>query len=175
MSRTPFLSNPRHPVLPTEGCDSCENLAERVRALEECCDDVQEELEGKQDTLIAGDNITIVDNVISASGGGGSSNVLVNTKENWDSQRHLIGQKDVVYVYTNQYTNEYGEDIPGFKVGDGLAYLIDLPFNDDIMARHIADTNIHVTLEEKECWSNKVTCFMDANDLENLVFTKNCI
>lgn len=30
-------------------------------------------LDGKQDTLIAGDNITIVDNVISANGGGGDS------------------------------------------------------------------------------------------------------
>ena len=30
-------------------------------------------LDGKQDTLIAGDNITIVDNVISATGGGGDS------------------------------------------------------------------------------------------------------
>ena len=32
-------------------------------------------LDGKQDTLIAGDNITIVDNVISATGGGGDSGV----------------------------------------------------------------------------------------------------
>lgn len=32
-------------------------------------------LDGKQDTLIAGDNITIVDNVISATGGGGGDSV----------------------------------------------------------------------------------------------------
>lgn len=102
------------------------------------------------------------------------SNVKVDTKENWDAQTTLIAEENIVYVYSNQYTVD-GASIPGFKIGDGTSYLIDMPFNDDIMARHIADTNIHVTLEEKECWNNKVTCFIDANDLENLVFTKNCI
>lgn len=48
--------------------------------------DLQEEFDTKQDTLIAGDNITIVDNVISSSGGisnldGGSANsVYLNTQ-----------------------------------------------------------------------------------------------
>ena len=32
-------------------------------------------LEGKQDTLIAGDNITIVGNVISSTGGGGGGGI----------------------------------------------------------------------------------------------------
>lgn len=175
MSKTPFLSNPRHPVLPTEGCDSCENLAKRVKDLEDCCDEVQDELDNKQDTLIAGANITIVDNVISSTGGGGgSSNVLVATKESWNSNPNLIAQDGVVYVYSNQYVDGDGYGVPGFKVGDGTTYLIDLPFNDDVMSTHVADTSIHVTSEEKSCWNDKVTCYLDAEDLENLVFTKNC-
>lgn len=176
MSVTPFISNPRHPTLPTEGCDSCENIAKRVKVLEDCCEEVQEELEGKQDTLIAGSNITIENNVISATGGGsGTSNVLVATREAWDSQRDLIGEAGTVYVYSDGRTNENGDPVPTFKVGNGINYLIDMAFNDDIMVRHMTNDTIHVTQAEKDCWNNKVTCFINAEDLEDLVFTKDCI
>lgn len=175
MSVTPFISNPRHPTLPTEGCDSCSNLVERIKVLEDCCDDVQEELEGKQDTLIAGSNITIENNVISATGGGsGTNNVLVATKEAWDSQPYLVGENGVVYVYTNARYNDDHEPVPAFKVGNGVNYLIDMAYNDDIMVRHMANQVIHLTQAERDCWNNKVTCFLDAENTENLVFSKDC-
>lgn len=106
---------------------------------------------------------------IPVSTGGG---IVTATKEEWNSQRDLIGKENVVYVYSNQYTNPDGEPIPAFKVGDGHAYLIDLPFNDDIMMRHINDRTIHVTQAEKNFWNNKVTAFIDPNDLTNLVLSK---
>lgn len=106
---------------------------------------------------------------IPVSTGGG---IITATKEEWNSQRDLIGKENVVYVYSNQYTNPDGEPVPAFKVGDGMAYLIDLPFNDDIMMRHINDRNIHVTQAEKNFWNNKVTAFIDPSDLNNLVLSK---
>lgn len=102
-----------------------------------------------------------------------NDNLLVATTEDWDSRRELIGQKNVVYVYTDHETNEEGQPVPGFKVGDGLAYLIDLPFNDDLAIRHIYNTGIHVTPEEKEFWNNKVTAYINASDTEQLILTKN--
>lgn len=39
----------------------------------------------KQDKLTAGDNITIEDGVISASGGSGNANIWVGTQEEWDA------------------------------------------------------------------------------------------
>ena len=103
---------------------------------------------------------------------GGNDNLYVATTAEWDSNKFLIGAKDVVYVYTDHLTNEKGEPVPGFKVGDGLAYLIDLPFNDDLFIKHINNSGIHVTEEEKEFWNNKVTAYINAGNPEELVLTK---
>lgn len=50
--------------------------------------------------------------------------------------------------------------IPGIKVGDGKAYVQDLPFIDQdlraLVDEHIWNTLIHVTAEEKEFWNKKV-------------------
>ena len=99
--------------------------------------------------------------------------VLVGTKEQWDSTPTMIGEKDVVYVYSDQNTNELGQPVPGFKVGDGKAYLIDMPFNNDLSLAHFSNESIHVTDEERDFWNNKVTAFINAMDPENLVLTKN--
>ena len=106
-------------------------------------------------------------------GGGGTENVRVATTEEWNSQPQLIGLRGVVYIYSDHEMTDDGKPIPGFKVGDGLGYLIDAPFNDDLAIQHIADTSIHVTDAEKEFWNNKVTAYIDATNIENLILTKN--
>lgn len=49
---------------------------------------------------------------------------------------------------------------PGIKIGDGKAFVQDLPFIDDELRAkliaHLNDTQIHVTLQDKEFWNNKV-------------------
>ena len=100
------------------------------------------------------------------------NNVVVDTTAGWNSQPQLIARENIVYVYTDYLTGEHGEAIPGFKVGDGLAYLIDMPFNGDLFLQHVQDAGIHVTDAEKAFWNNKVTAFIDAENLENLVLTK---
>ena len=101
------------------------------------------------------------------------SNVRVATTAEWDAQRDLVGVKNVVYVYSDHETTEDGRPIPGFKVGDGMAYLIDAPFNDDLAMRHIYNTTIHVTEEEKAFWNSKVTAYLDFEDIENLVLSSD--
>lgn len=98
--------------------------------------------------------------------------LLFNTTSVWNSTPDLISLKDIIYVYTDHHVSEDGQNIPGFKVGDGSAYLIDLPFNDDIVMKHISDTSIHITDDEREFWNNKVTAYLDAENLENLVLAK---
>ena len=105
------------------------------------------------------------------TGGSYYSNVSVGTTEEWNSRPSLIGAKNVVYVYTDHETDGDGQPIPGFKVGDGLAYLIDLPFNDDLMVTHINNQLIHVTEEERAFWNNKVSAYIDADNNEELVLT----
>ena len=53
--------------------------------------------------------------------------IYYNTKEGWNNQANLIGQKNALYVYTNA-REEDGKNIPDFKIGDGSSYLIDSPF-----------------------------------------------
>lgn len=98
--------------------------------------------------------------------------ILSDTTTGWNSLPNLIGEKGVLYIYTDHLVNDQGENIPGFKVGDGLAYLIDLPFADDLYLDHIHNTDIHVTLAEKLFWNNKERTYISEDDEENLIFTK---
>lgn len=101
--------------------------------------------------------------------------VLSDTTENWNKKASLISELNTIYVYVDHQTkiDEEGKEIwiPGIKIGDGKAYLIDLPFSDELMIAHINDLGIHVTPEEKEFWNNKVRTYMDTVEGEQLVFT----
>ena len=109
---------------------------------------------------------------IMGSGVPSGGSVKVATTAEWNAQPQLIGVQGTVYVYSDHEHTPDGQPVPGFKVGDGTTYLIDAPFNDDLSMRHINDTDIHVTPEEKAFWNNKVTVYINAEDLENLVFSK---
>lgn len=96
-----------------------------------------------------------------------------DTKQGWDSQIDLVSEKDAVYIYTDYDTDEYGNNIPGIKIGDGLGYLIDAPFLDANMQKHILDNIIHITQQEREFWNNKVTAFLSEVSNETLILTKD--
>lgn len=95
--------------------------------------------------------------------------VLQDTTANWNAQSTLVSQKDCVYVYTDHHTVD-GQDIPGIKIGDGNAYLIDLPFTDAAFIAHIADDSLHVSDADRESWENKVSCFVEP-DSTKLTFS----
>ena len=104
---------------------------------------------------------------------GGDCRVLYASTETWNSQPQLIADKGYLYIYSDYKQNEQGQNIAGIKVGDGLAYLIDIPFTDDLYARHIEDTVLHISPEDREKWDNKVTCFLDPLDTNILIFSKS--
>lgn len=97
--------------------------------------------------------------------------VLFDTTEHWNNQTSLISEKNTLYVYTDYMTDE-NLTIPGFKLGDGKAYLIDLPFTDKVYYDHIRDQVIHITEEERILWNNKVSCELSNVNKENLIFYK---
>lgn len=70
-------------------------MAKNIDALTEELGIIKEELDKKQDKLIAGKNIIIENNVISATGGGGGAGVIQveNLPDN--------GQEDVIYCVQN--------------------------------------------------------------------------
>lgn len=94
-----------------------------------------------------------------------------DTTEHWDNARGFIPLPGEVIVYTDYETKtyeveEYGQmitktvQIPNIKIGTGNAYIQDLAFVDektrDILMAHIEDHDIHVTLQEKVFWNNKI-------------------
>ena len=101
----------------------------------------------------------------------GKCKVLYDTKENWNSDPKRIAKKGYIYIYSNYKTHK-GKNIAGMKVGDGLSYLIDMAFLDDIYADHIKDQIIHVSQQDRDFWNNKVRCYMEDEVVgENLIFT----
>jgi len=97
--------------------------------------------------------------------------ILSNTTADWNSQSSLIAAKNSIYIYTDYQTTDDGDSIPGIKIGDGLAYLIDIPFVDTLMMEHMNDTDIHITSTERETWNSKVSVSLDPNNSSCLVFT----
>ncbi len=104
-------------------------------------------------------------------GGGGVCKVLYNTSEYWNSHPQLMSKRGYVYVYSDYKRDKQNRDIAGIKVGDGLAYLIDMPFIDELYLEHIEDENIHITSEERNAWNEKVRCYIDPNNENKLIFT----
>lgn len=99
--------------------------------------------------------------------------VFFGTVEQWNERASLIGTKDAFYIYTDYEQDEFGNNIPGIKIGDGLSYLIDAPFIDHNMQKHILDDVVHISQNEREFWNNKVSVYIDPNNVENLVFTNS--
>ena len=105
--------------------------------------------------------------------GGGDKEVLYGTTEYWDSQPRLVTIKGSVYVYSDHTTDSSGKLIPGIKIGDGISYLIDMPFIDEKYYQHILNLDIHITSEERQFWNEKVRCYIDPLNEQNIVFTTN--
>lgn len=107
----------------------------------------------------------------------GLRSILYGTTEEWNSQRDLISTEGTVYIYSDYQTmtiDGVKKNIPGIKIGDGKAYLMDMPFitqAEQALFQHIADSEIHTNSSEKNFWSQKITSFMDSKDPENLIFS----
>ena len=101
----------------------------------------------------------------------GDCKVLCATTETWNSQPQLISDRGYIYIYSDYRQDGQGQNIASMKVGDGTSYLIDMPFTDELLYVHLSDTVRHITSEERDFWNNKVRCYVDPSDSQNLIFT----
>ncbi len=99
-----------------------------------------------------------------------NAEIFCDTKENWASQSILIPKKGTIYIYSN-YKQDLSKDVAGIKIGDGNSYLADLPFIDTLYSQHIENQDIHVTIQDKNKWNEKVTIDESSVDSELLIFT----
>ena len=95
--------------------------------------------------------------------------ILFNTTAAWDAQGLLVSEPNTLYIYTDHQYDSQGNKVAGIKVGDGNAYLIDLPFTDTAIMEHINDNVVHITAEERAFWNNKVSCYLADGD--RVIFT----
>lgn len=98
-----------------------------------------------------------------------SSKIISHTTAEWESLgATTVSESGVLYVYTDYKQDESGKNIPGFKMGDGNAYVADLPFSSAMFDMHMNNTDIHITAAEREKWNNKVSVLM--NEPNNNLF-----
>lgn len=130
-----------------------------------------------------GDGITTVTKLpfVNADGINGST-IYADSMINWEANPLFIPKKgDIIIFFDKTKIIKDGSEIeiPGFKIGDGKAYNIDLPFvGDDIIEQllaHINDTSKHITEKEREYWNNKITTYTAGTGLElnNTTFNNN--
>lgn len=100
-----------------------------------------------------------------------------DTTSNWNANPMFIPKQGEVIVYEDYITREFNGrivNVPNFKIGDGLAYCIDLPWvNQDLrdqLEQHMLNTVVHITPEEREFWNNKIRNDGEVKD-EVLTFT----
>lgn len=105
--------------------------------------------------------------------------IYQNTTEEWNKQTSLIAEAGSIYIYLDYtFKDQNNEDcvVPNIKIGSG-AYLLDTPFittiSDTLLQIHENDTIKHISAEERLKWNNKVTCYLDENNSETLVFSKD--
>jgi hypothetical protein len=103
----------------------------------------------------------------------GDCKVLYASTATWNSKPQLISAKGYIYIYSDYRQNLQGDNIASMKVGDGTSYLIDMPFTDDLLYAHVEDNVRHITAEERDFWNNKVRCYIDPLNSQNLIFTTN--
>jgi len=103
--------------------------------------------------------------------------VRIGTVESWATEPTFVPELGEFIVYMNRSVINNVE-YAGVKIGDGMAYVADLPFvGDDVASSilaqlnlHANNTDIHVTSAEKQFWNNKLNYVLDGEVLE---FTTN--
>jgi len=107
---------------------------------------------------------------------GGGWTAKTETTAYWSAQTSYIPAAGALIVYSD-YATVDGNSVPNFKVGDGLAYVVDLPFvGDDLraaLASHMADTTAHITAAERAAWNNKVSASVVTNTTDYTIVFSN--
>ncbi len=99
--------------------------------------------------------------------------VYVDSTQNWNAQVSYIPKKGDIIIYNDRdiIYDEHGNMlyVPGVKIGDGNAYLIDMPFIDAAqiqrLENHINDSIRHITASERTFWNNKLNLTINGEEL----------
>lgn len=89
--------------------------------------------------------------------------VQSDTTDGWNKKAGLVSSPNIIYIYTD-HIKKGNITIPGIKVGDGNAFIVDLPFIDTLYLDHINDADIHITSTERKKWNTAMKCALPNSD-----------
>lgn len=110
-----------------------------------------------------------------------SLGVQYDTTAGWNSRSNYIPKAGALLIYSDYtYVQKDGVNVPvpGIKIGTGNAYVQDLAFIDEYLAKQIADhinnNVLHTNATEKSFWNNKLNVDDSAEVVaEALIFNRN--
>lgn len=93
-----------------------------------------------------------------------------DTAAGWNSKPTYVPKKGEIVIYTDGDGNR---NFPEIKIGDGSAYVADLPFVgsglfylvNSRLDDHINDDVRHITQAERTFWNNKLNCSISGDEL----------
>ena len=100
-----------------------------------------------------------------------------DTTAHWNDAQTFVPMRGEIIIYTDHGQIEDSQGnlfyVPGIKVGDGSTYVGSLPFvNADVqrdildeLRTHKSNTNVHVSLDDKSFWNNKLNCTVSSGNL----------
>lgn len=108
-----------------------------------------------------------------------------DTTANWNAARGFIPLDGELIIYTDYQTTTKEIDgeliqvyVAGVKIGDGRAYVQDLPFVDEELRSkimtHVNNPTVHVSTQERILWNNKLNVDDNAELVDGaLIFNRN--
>lgn len=106
--------------------------------------------------------------------------IEIGNKSELNAKVGYVPARGQIIIYLDKGTisrNNITRYVPGIKVGDGNAYLADLPFVGDdeiqtvlyVLQTHIDDTDSHVSSADRTRWDNKLNYTISG---ETLIFNR---
>lgn len=150
---------------------------------------------GKQSTKSPGSRVEFADlrtieldknpNVVVGVSFDGTAEIAYGTKTYWSQHPLFVPSKGQLVVWSDYKSIESDgvtKPVPGFKIGDGNAYNLDLPFVGEdlereissllsILSDHTENSSIHVSQQDRIKWNGKVTV-LDTVENETLILRR---
>lgn len=108
------------------------------------------------------------DERITALENGSFEGVLYGTREHWTAQVGFVPAAGTIVIYSD-YAKANDKDVPNFKVGDGNAYLVDLPFSQDdlreTLIQHMSNSRIHLSEEDRDKLESSISASVQEEKL----------
>lgn len=83
--------------------------------------------------------------------------VSCHTTEEWAALTHIVSRKGEIYIYSDATEDAQGNPVPMVKIGDGNAYVVDLPFSSAV--------DMRITQADIDNWNGKVSVRIEGDRL----------